>query len=69
MKNIIAYSPEKLYRDFEKADQLFLSFGLKDMDTYEKQLEKAARKAAAEHMAALYSDTDVSNQTVLSKIS
>jgi hypothetical protein len=23
MKNIIAYSAEKLYRDFEKADELF----------------------------------------------
>ncbi len=58
MKNIIAYSLEKLYRDFEEADQLFLSSGLKDMDAYEKHLEEAARRATAEHMAALYSDMD-----------
>ena len=58
MKNIIAYSLEKLYRDFEEADQLFLSSGLKDMDVYEKHLEEAARRATAEHMAALYSDID-----------
>ena len=58
MKNIIAYSAEKLYRDFEKADELFLSSGMKDMELYEKQLAEAARKAAAEHMAALYSDMD-----------
>ena len=36
MKNIIAYSLEKLYRDFEKADELFLSSGMKDMELYEK---------------------------------
>ncbi len=58
MKNIIAYSLEKLYRDFEEADELFLSSGMKDMDRYEKQLVEAARKAAAEHMAALYTDMD-----------
>ena len=58
MKNIIAYSLEKLYRDFEEADQLFLSSGLKDMDAYEKHLEEAARRATAEHMAALHSDMD-----------
>ena len=54
MKNIIAYSMEKLYKDLEEADKLFLSSGMKDMELYEKQL----RKAAAEHMAALYSDMD-----------
>ena len=37
MKNIIAYSAEKLYRDFEKADELFLLSGMKDMELYEKQ--------------------------------
>lgn len=58
MKNIIAYSAEKLYRDFEKADELFLLSGMKDMELYEKQLAEAARKATAEHMAALYSDMD-----------
>lgn len=31
---------------------------MKDMELYEKQLAEAARKAAAEHMAALYSDMD-----------
>ena len=36
----------------------FLSSGMKDMELYEKQLAEAARKAAAEHMAALYSDMD-----------
>ena len=46
MKNIIAYSAEKLYRDFEKADELFLSSRMKDMELYEKQLAEAARKAA-----------------------
>ena len=30
MKNIIAYSAEKLYRDFEKADELFLSSRMKE---------------------------------------
>lgn len=58
MKNIIAYSAEKLYRDFEKADEFFLLSGMKDMELYEKQLAEAARKATAEHMAALYSDMD-----------
>ena len=58
MKNIIAYSAEKLYRDFEKADELFLSSRMKDMELYEKQLAEATRKAAAEHMAALYTDMD-----------
>lgn len=52
MKNIIAYSMEKLYKDLEEADELFLSSGMKDMELYEKQLAEAARKAAAEHMAA-----------------
>ena len=56
MKNIIAYSMEKLYKDLEEADELFLSSGMKDMELYEKQLAEAARKAVAEHMAALYSD-------------
>lgn len=42
----------------EEADELFLSSGMKDMELYEKQLAEAARKAAAEHMAALYSDMD-----------
>lgn len=41
-----------------EADELFLSSGMKDMELYEKQLAEAARKAAAEHMAALYSDMD-----------
>lgn len=45
MKNIIAYSAEKLYRDFEEADDIFLSSGMKDMELYEKQLAAAARKA------------------------
>ena len=55
MKNIIAYSMEKLYKDLEEADELFLSSGMKDMELYENRI---ARKAAAEHMAALYSDMD-----------
>ena len=38
MKNIIAYSMEKLYKDLEEADELFLSSGMKDMELYEKQL-------------------------------
>ena len=48
MKNIIAQSMEKLYQEYEKADRLFLDSGLKDMDTYEKSLAEAARRAAAE---------------------
>ena len=32
MENIVAHSLEKLYREFEKADQLFLDSGMKDMD-------------------------------------
>ena len=48
MKNIIAYSMEKLYKDLEEADKLFLSSGMKDMELYEKKLAEAARKAAAE---------------------
>lgn len=47
MKNIIAYSMEKLYKDLEEADEFFLSSGMKDMELYEKQLAEAA----AEHMA------------------
>ena len=52
MKNIIAYSMEKLYKDLEEADELFLSSGMKDMELYEKQLAEAARKAAADHTEA-----------------
>ena len=58
MKNIVAHSLEKLYTEFEKADQLFLDSGMKDMDAYEKGLAEAARRAAAEHMQALYSSMD-----------
>lgn len=47
MENIPAHSLEKLYTEFEKADQLCLDFGMKDMDAYEKGLAEAARKAAA----------------------
>lgn len=58
MKNIIAQSMEKLYQEYEKADRLFLDSGLKDMDTYEKSLAEAARRAAAEHMEALCNQID-----------
>lgn len=61
MKNIIAYSMEKLYKDLEEADEFFLSSGMKDMELYGKQLAETARRAAAEHMA-------VSAQTVLSRL-
>lgn len=58
MENIIVHSLEKLYKKFEQADQLFLDSGMKDINSYEKELAKAARKAAAEHMQALYSSMD-----------
>lgn len=58
MRNIIAQSMEKLYQEFEKADQLFLDSGMKDMDAYEKGLAEAAKRAAAEHMEALYNQMD-----------
>ena len=58
MENIIAHSLEKLYMAFEKADQLFLDSGMKDMDAYEKGLAEAARRAAAEHMQAFYNSMD-----------
>lgn len=58
MENIIAHSLEKLYMEFEKADQLFLDSGMKDMDAYEKGLAEAARRAAAEHMQAFYNSMD-----------
>ena len=58
MENIIAHSLEKLYTEFEKADQLFLDSGMKDMDAYEKGLAEAARRAAAEHMQELYNGID-----------
>ena len=58
MKNIVAHSLEKLYTEFEQADQLFLDSGMKDMDVYEKELAEAARRAAAEHMQALYNSMD-----------
>lgn len=58
MENIVAQSLEKLYTEFEKADQLFLDSGMKDMDFYEKGLAEAARQAAAEHMQALYNSMD-----------
>lgn len=58
MENIVAHSLEKLYREFEKADQSFLDSGMKDMDAYEKRLAEAARRAAAEHMEALYNGMD-----------
>ena len=44
MKNIIAYSMEKLYKDLEEADELFLSSGMKDMELYEKQLAEAEER-------------------------
>ena len=58
MENIVAHSLVKLYTEFEKADQLFLDSGMKDMDAYEKGLAEAARRAAAEHMQALYNSMD-----------
>lgn len=58
MKNIVAHSLEKLYTEFEKADQIFLESGMKDTDAYEKGLAEAARRAAAEHMEALYNGMD-----------
>lgn len=58
MENIVAHSLEKLYTEFEQADQLFLDSGMKDMDAYEKGLAEAARRAAAEHMQALYNSMD-----------
>lgn len=58
MENIVAHSLEKLYREFEKADQIYLDSGMKDMDAYEKGLAEAARRAAAEHMEALYNSMD-----------
>ena len=58
MKNIVAHSLEKLYTELEEADQLFLDSGMKDMDAYEKGLAEAARRAAAEHMQALYNRVD-----------
>lgn len=58
MENIIARSLEKLYKEFEKADQFFLDSGMKDVDAYEKGLAEAARRAAAEHMQAFYNGMD-----------
>lgn len=58
MENIVAHSLEKLYTEFEKADHSFLDSGMKDMDAYEKSLAEAARRAAAEHMEAVYSSMD-----------
>lgn len=58
MENIVAHSLEKLYMEFEQADQLFVDSGMKDMDAYEKGLAEAARRAAAEHMQALYNSMD-----------
>lgn len=58
MENIVAHSLEKLYTEFERADQLFLDSGMKDMDAYEEGLAEAARRAAAEHMQALYNSMD-----------
>lgn len=58
MKNIIAQSLKKLYQEFEKADQMFLDSGMKDMDAYEKGLAEAARRAVAEHMESLYCQLD-----------
>ena len=74
MKNIIAYSAEKLYRDFEKADELFLLSGMKDMELYEKQLAEAARKAAAVKTSyasaarALGEDSVISKTDVMDKV-
>ena len=42
MENIVAHSLEKLYREFEKADQIFLESSMKNMDAYEKGLAEAA---------------------------
>lgn len=58
MENIVAHSLEKLYREFEKTDQIFPDSGMKDMDAYEKGLAEAARRAAAEHMEVLYNSMD-----------
>ncbi|MBQ2803058.1 MAG: UPF0236 family protein, partial [Lachnospiraceae bacterium] len=58
MKNIVAHSLEKLYKEFEELDQKFLDSDMKDMDAYEKGLAEAARRAAAEHMQVLYNSMD-----------
>lgn len=58
MKNIVAHSLEKLYKEFEELDQNFLDSDMKDMDSYEKGLAEAARRAAAEHMQDLYNSMD-----------
>ena len=58
MENIIAHSMEKLYKEFEAADQLFLDSGIKDLGSYERQLLEAAKRAVAEHMGAFCSDLD-----------
>ena len=58
MDNIVAHSLEKLYMEFERADQFFLDSDMKDMDSYEQRLAEAARRAAAEHMQAFYNSMD-----------
>lgn len=58
MENIVAHSLEKLYTEFEKADQIFLDSGMKDTVAYEEGLAEAARRSAAEHMQELYNSMD-----------
>lgn len=56
MENIIAYSMEKLYKEFEAADQFFLDSGMKDLGSYERLLMEVAKRAVTEHMGAFCSD-------------
>ncbi|MED9903441.1 MAG: ISLre2 family transposase [Lachnospiraceae bacterium] len=58
MKNIIAQSLEKLYKEFERLDTLFLESDMKSTEMLEQGLFDAARLIAAEHMEALYNSVD-----------
>ena len=58
MSNIVAHSLEKLYRELIEIDQKFLDSDLKDMDSYEESLAKAAKRAVTEHMQAMYDSID-----------
>ena len=58
MSNIVTHSLEKLYRELIEIDQKFLDSDLKDMDSYEESLAKAAKRAVTEHMQAMYDSID-----------
>ena len=76
MENIVAHSLEKLYREFEKADQSFLDSGMKDMDAHERLscaaetvvLAKAVKSSYSRTSKTLGKEAEITQTAVMSKV-